>query len=565
MSMIYQDPRVHINPVRTIGDFLLEAPHRPAESPARRHSSERWTFSARSGSPTAGAGCGSTRTSSPAACLQRVMIASALLDQPRAAARRRADHRARRHHAGGGDGDPRRAARRAGSWRCCSSPTTSTSPRRSPTDGGDVRRDDRRGAVPRRPSTPRPSIPTPSGSSGSRPVIGERSRIHTIPGRPVSAFEAGPGCVFAARCPFRIDAACRRRPLCARSAVARSPATEPRSYKAGSSSPKAALHVTTDQSQRFGSRPRARGGELRKVFRVRSESTRGDRRARRGGRRVLHSPRRRIAGHRRRVRPGKTTVARMIAGLETPTSGRRPHRRPPQPSGTELDRVARGPARALPPGPDGLPGPLLLARPPAHDPALPRRRAPAPLPRPRPGRAGRAGGAAARRTVGLDDRHLALKPRSLSGGQRQRVAIARALACEPRVLDPGRGGLGARRLGAGADPQPPQRPALELSGSPTSSCPTTSPWSSRSPTTRSSCIAVSWSSGVRRTPSSPAPPRRTPSVCSTRYRDRDGSPPATASSSVRSRDLLPMPERSRSKSADQAPEPEPPTPTASEE
>jgi peptide/nickel transport system ATP-binding protein len=36
--------------------------------------------------------------------------------------------------------------------------------------------------------------------------------------------------------------------------------------------------------------------------------------------------------------------------------------------------------------------------------------------------------------VGLDRRHLAVKPRSLSGGQRQRVAIARALACEPRVL-----------------------------------------------------------------------------------------------------------------------------------
>ena len=43
------------------------------------------------------------------------------------------------------------------------------------------------------------------GLLGSRPVIGERSRIHTIPGRPVSAFEAGPGCVFAARCPFRVD------------------------------------------------------------------------------------------------------------------------------------------------------------------------------------------------------------------------------------------------------------------------------------------------------------------------------------------------------------------------
>jgi len=36
--------------------------------------------------------------------------------------------------------------------------------------------------------------------------------------------------------------------------------------------------------------------------------------------------------------------------------------------------------------------------------------------------------------VGLDDRQLAALPKSLSGGQRQRVAIARALAAEPEIL-----------------------------------------------------------------------------------------------------------------------------------
>ena len=36
--------------------------------------------------------------------------------------------------------------------------------------------------------------------------------------------------------------------------------------------------------------------------------------------------------------------------------------------------------------------------------------------------------------VGLDERHAGVYPRALSGGQQQRVAIARALASQPRVL-----------------------------------------------------------------------------------------------------------------------------------
>jgi oligopeptide/dipeptide ABC transporter ATP-binding protein len=50
------------------------------------------------------------------------------------------------------------------------------------------------------------------GLLASRPVVGTRSRVRTIPGRPLSAFEAGPGCVFASRCPFVAEVCTAERP-----------------------------------------------------------------------------------------------------------------------------------------------------------------------------------------------------------------------------------------------------------------------------------------------------------------------------------------------------------------
>jgi oligopeptide/dipeptide ABC transporter ATP-binding protein len=46
----------------------------------------------------------------------------------------------------------------------------------------------------------------------SRPRIDRLERLQTIPGRPVSAYEAGPGCVFASRCGFADDRARTERP-----------------------------------------------------------------------------------------------------------------------------------------------------------------------------------------------------------------------------------------------------------------------------------------------------------------------------------------------------------------
>ncbi len=50
------------------------------------------------------------------------------------------------------------------------------------------------------------------GLLASRPIVGTRARIRTVPGRPLSAFEAGPGCVFASRCPFVADICITDRP-----------------------------------------------------------------------------------------------------------------------------------------------------------------------------------------------------------------------------------------------------------------------------------------------------------------------------------------------------------------
>ena len=58
-----------------------------------------------------------------------------------------------------------------------------------------------------------PRHPYTAGLLASRPKTDRVERPTAIPGRPISAFEAGPGCVFASRCPFVTQQCREQRPV----------------------------------------------------------------------------------------------------------------------------------------------------------------------------------------------------------------------------------------------------------------------------------------------------------------------------------------------------------------
>ncbi len=211
IAMIYQDPRAHINPVRSNGDFLLEAMLAQGVKPAAAR--ERAVdLLAQVGIPDGGRRLRQYPHQLSGGLLQRIMIAAALTTSPRLLladepttaldVTTQSEVMAILGEARAGRGlamlfithdldlasavTDRMAVMYAGMIvEICASATVHQTALH----------------------------PYTIGLLRSRPEIGSRSRIQVIPGRPVSAFEAGQGCVFAARCPYATALCLSERPV----------------------------------------------------------------------------------------------------------------------------------------------------------------------------------------------------------------------------------------------------------------------------------------------------------------------------------------------------------------
>jgi len=211
VAMIHQDPRAAANPLRTVGDFLTEGSTRIAGRSLQEAEEEAVVQLRDVGIQDAPRRRGQFPHQLSGGMLQRVMIAAALMSQPK--------------------------------LLLADEPTTALDVTTQEEVMGilDEQRQ-RRGlammfithdldlaaAVTDRilvvyagvgvETAPSPNLhgsarhPYTAGLLAARPSPTQVDKLETIPGRPISAFESGPGCVFSSRCPFVQDRCLETRP-----------------------------------------------------------------------------------------------------------------------------------------------------------------------------------------------------------------------------------------------------------------------------------------------------------------------------------------------------------------
>jgi oligopeptide/dipeptide ABC transporter ATP-binding protein len=212
ISMIYQDPRAHTNPLSTIGDFLVEGVVSSGQMNRKDALEYASSLLAEVGVPDAGRRMRQYPHQLSGGLLQRMMIVMALMpspelilaDEPTTALDVTVQSEVMAILA------EQIRERSLGMLFI----THDLDLAAAVTDtlavmyAGVI--------VERGPSDllySQPRHPYTAALLGSRPSPKAVKRLTTIPGRPISAFEAGDGCVFAARCPFATQQCRDERPV----------------------------------------------------------------------------------------------------------------------------------------------------------------------------------------------------------------------------------------------------------------------------------------------------------------------------------------------------------------
>lgn len=211
VAMIYQDPRVHVNPLHTIGDFLTEGVVANGQMPPKEAAEAAVSMLEDVGIADASRRMRQYPHQLSGGLLQRVVIAAALLPGPRLLL---ADEPTTALDVTTQEEvmailDEQRRERGLAMLLITHDLdlAAAVTDRLAVMYAGTIVETARADRLHQQ-----PLHPYSAGLLASRPSSTKLERMPTIPGRPISAFEAESGCVFASRCPWAVDRCRLERP-----------------------------------------------------------------------------------------------------------------------------------------------------------------------------------------------------------------------------------------------------------------------------------------------------------------------------------------------------------------